>query len=50
VQKLAGNKHSGLIRKFANYGQKMFYDIGPSTDAVAYLVGFFVGDEGKNKL
>jgi len=26
-----GDKHSSLLRKFVNYGQKTFYNIGPCT-------------------
>ncbi len=33
------NKQSGLLRKFVNYGQKKFYNIGPSTS------GFNKSDE-----
>jgi hypothetical protein len=27
----AKDKHSSLLRKYVNYGQKMFYNIGPWT-------------------
>jgi hypothetical protein len=29
MEKLARDKHSGLLRKFVTYGRKMFYNIGP---------------------
>ncbi len=30
LEKLAKDKHSSLLQKFVNYGQKKFYNIGPS--------------------
>ncbi len=30
LERLARGKHSNLLRKFVNYGQKKFYNIGPS--------------------
>jgi hypothetical protein len=30
LEKLASNKRSSLLRKFVNYGQKKFYNIGTS--------------------
>ncbi len=31
------NKHSSLERKIMNYGQKMFYDIGPSWEHRSWI-------------
>jgi len=28
-KRYVGDKHSSLLRKFVNYGQKFFYNIGP---------------------
>ncbi len=29
LEKLASDKHTGLLRKFVIYGRKKFYNIGP---------------------
>ena len=29
MERLARDKHSSLLQKFVNYGQKKFYNIGP---------------------
>ncbi len=29
LEKLASDKHTGLLRKFVNYGRKKFYYMGP---------------------
>ncbi len=31
MEELAGDKHSSFLQKFAIYGQKKFYNIGPRT-------------------
>jgi hypothetical protein len=29
LERLARNRHSSLLQKFINYGEKKFYNIGP---------------------
>jgi Dynein heavy chain, N-terminal region 2 len=45
VEKLARDKHSGLLRKCVNYGQKKFYNIGPRS----HLESIFIGSEDIRK-
>ncbi len=45
LERLARDKHSSLLRKFVNYGQKKFYNIGPRP--VTYFRKLFKDGERK---
>ncbi len=41
LERLARDKHSSLLQKFVNYGQKKFYNIGPRADDIKNLRPYF---------
>jgi hypothetical protein len=39
LERLVRDKHSSLLRKFVNYGQKKFYNIGPRVQSHKTFLG-----------